>query len=72
MDTFLNGWWHDNPAVTGPRLTTRILENRDDVTVLPVEAFYPYSWDEPEPVGEWPASSFAVHHWNHSWKHWDA
>lgn len=66
-----SGWWDANPSVTGPLLTTQMLSGRDDVTVLPKEAFYPYLWTEPERAGEEFPDSFAVHRWNHSWKGWN-
>jgi mannosyltransferase OCH1-like enzyme len=71
IDRFLDGFWHPNPSMTGPRHTTAVLSGRPDVTVLPKDAFFPYIWTEPERAGEDFPDSFAVHRWNHSWKDWD-
>ena len=61
-----------------PRIVTSVLKDLGlarygrqevgDVTLYPVEAFYPFSWTEsfhPECVT---ADTLAIHHWNHSWK----
>lgn len=72
IDRFLNGFWHPNPSVTGPRHTTAVLSGRPDVTVLPKDAFYPYLWTEPERADEEFPNSYALHRWNHSWKDWGA
>lgn len=71
VDRFLRGFWHENPSMTGPLHTTHVLGGRPDVTVLEQKAFFPYLWTEPERAGEEFPDSFAVHRWNHSWKHWD-
>jgi mannosyltransferase OCH1-like enzyme len=71
IDRFLDGFWHPNPSMTGPRHTTAVLSGRADVTVLPKDAFFPYIWTEPERAGEEFPDSFAVHRWNHSWKDWN-
>lgn len=72
MDELLSGWWSDNPSETGPLLTTRFLTRRHDVTVLPIEAFYPYSWTEKHRADERFDGSYAVHRWNYSWAGWQA
>ena len=66
----LGDWWSPDPHDTGPSLTTRVLTGRDDVTVLPTEAFYPYLWHEDERSPA--AGTYAIHRWNHSWKDWQA
>lgn len=71
MDELLSGWWSNNPSDTGPLLTTRFLSRRSDVTVLPVEAFYPYSWTQTERADETFPDSYAVHRWNYSWRGWN-
>ena len=71
IDRFLDGFWHPNPSMTGPRHTTAVLSGRPDVTVLPKDAFFPYIWTEPERAGEEFPNSYAVHRWNHSWKDWN-
>jgi hypothetical protein len=43
---------------------TPLLEGRTDVTVLPVEAFYPVPFDG---RGGPTSGTFAVHHWHASW-----
>lgn len=69
IDLLACGYWSSNPSDTGPLLTTRMLSGRDDVTVLPQAAFYPYRWDQPETDPQ--PGTFAVHRWNHSWKAWN-
>lgn len=69
IDLLASGFWSRNPSETGPLLTTRMLSGRDDVTVLPQAAFYPYLWHEAE-VEPGPGT-YAIHRWNHSWKAWN-
>ena len=60
-----NGAWS-----TGPGVTTLILPNRADVTVLPRETFYPYGyWEKELSDGDFAANpnTFGVHHWAGSW-----
>lgn len=55
---------------TGPLATTQVLSGRSDVVVLPVEAFYPYSYLERHRAGEDFArvpGCYAAHHWHFSW-----
>lgn len=56
---------------TGPLATTTVLAGRPDVTVLPTEAFYPYSYTERhrrlEDFATTSPTSYAVHHWAFSW-----
>ena len=49
---------------TCPRVITPLLQGRKDVTVLPVEAFYPVSFDGSRSPT---SGTFAVHHWHASW-----
>ena len=51
---------------TGPRLFTRELRWRDDITVLPRETFYPYlPGERPKPPRLW---TYGTHLWVSSWK----
>lgn len=55
---------------TGPLATTEVLSGRPDVVVLPVEAFYPYSYLERHRAGEDFSAipgCYAVHHWHFTW-----
>ncbi len=52
---------------TGPVLLTRILAKRDDVTVMPKEAFFPWVWDEKHDRAAITEETYAVQHWNLSW-----
>lgn len=52
---------------TGPVLLTNILAGRDDVTVLPKEAFFPWVWEEQRDPRAITDQTFAVQHWNLSW-----
>lgn len=55
---------------SGPLATTAVLAGRPDVRVLPVEAFYPYSYLEPDRAGEDFAAvpgCYAVHRWAFTW-----
>lgn len=70
IDLLVNGFWSANPSDTGPRLTSAVLAGRDDVTVLPQEAFYPYLWHEDEVPPK--PGTYAIHRWNHSWKDWQS
>ena len=54
---------------TAPRVLTPVLKGRDDVAVLPVDAFYKLPFSR---RGEWPDYSgnpnvYALHHWHGSW-----
>ena len=71
IDRLANGYWSPNPSDTGPRMVTEMLRGRSDVTVLPKDVFYPYTWEEPHRAAETFDGSYAVHRWNHSWKHWE-
>ena len=58
--------WH-----TGPGVTTKVFQQRPDMTVLPPGAFYPYHYLEKARAKEnfrqtspW---SYCVHHWHGSW-----
>lgn len=72
IERLLQGFWSNNPSDTGPRLFHVVLSGRNDVTVLPKNALYPYSWTEPERAGEDFPDSYAVHRWNNSWKDWQS
>lgn len=55
---------------TGPTLATIVLGDRDDVTVLPPEFFYPYPFGAPRPASVWDVATpftLLAHHWAHSW-----
>lgn len=59
--------WH-----TGPGVTTAVLPNREDTTVLSPGAFYPYHYLEKaarsnEKFAETAPWAYSVHHWAHSW-----
>lgn len=48
----------------GPQFITKILVGRNDVVILPSEAFYPVPHGEESPlVPEWSENTFTVHHW---------
>lgn len=50
----------------GPHLIQRLWADRDDVTRLPHEMFFPYLWTEPVPASF--GDAYAVHHWKATWK----
>jgi len=54
---------------TCPRVITPLLRGRDDVSVLPVKAFYPVPYKSQDARQDWSddAEVFAVHHWHASW-----
>jgi hypothetical protein len=71
----------DGAWESGPGVTTRNLQGRDDVLLLPPGSFFPIHWsrkrlyDSRTPQGarrlarvpaEQPAA-FGIHHWRHSW-----
>jgi hypothetical protein len=74
----------DGAWQSGPGVTTRHLQGRDDVLLLPPGSFYPYhyrpavkaQYDPRTPNGRHrrerlPAEqpwAFGAHHWHHSWK----
>ncbi len=68
--------WRRMGDAHGPGLVTRLLEAEGldgdradaprrvgDVTLLPPEAFYPYSWTEAFSLHRVTPATFAVHHW---------
>lgn len=59
-----------DPDITrsGPYYLTRVLERHKNVTLLPVEWFYPYEWHERWRRYETFPDAFAVHHWALSWR----
>ena len=58
-----NGAWS-----TGPGVFTEILPQRNDVLLLPPQAFYAVSYKERPLLGRKPAPyEFARHHWHASW-----
>jgi hypothetical protein len=59
-------WQGDPAAMTGPGLFTRLLQGRQDLTVLPRQTFYPYNFDEPATPPH--RHTFGEHTWAHSWK----
>jgi FkbM family methyltransferase len=59
--------WSIAPNITtGPVYFSRMLQWREDVTVLPRETFYPYNWNE-EPRSPHP-QTYGIHEWEGSWK----
>jgi FkbM family methyltransferase len=60
-------WTLPPNMTTGPEFFSSILRVREDVTVLPRETFYPYNWNE-APCAMVPATTYAVHLWDNSWK----
>ncbi len=57
----------NRPAPWGPHLMT-LASKIKDFTELPTNYFYPYSWDmDFQDASNFP-SSYAVHHWEMSWK----
>lgn len=60
------GAWH-----SGPGVTTRVLQKRNDVTLLPPGTFYPYHYHEKQRRNEDHKSqqpwAFMAHHWAGSW-----
>ena len=57
-----------NEAI-GPEYATAHWRERDDVRRLPPWTFYPVGWWEKQLLGdiEYPAKTFAVHHWSKGW-----
>lgn len=58
------------PWASGPGVTTEVLANRDDVTVLGPCAFYPYHYTQKHRRGEdfsLVPECIVVHHWHGSW-----
>ena len=53
---------------TGPGLLTNTLQQFPDATIFPSRVFYPYDWTERYRKGERFQHSYAVHHWQLSWK----
>jgi mannosyltransferase OCH1-like enzyme len=61
---------HDGGPVhaTGPGLLTRTWLKRPDVRLFPPIVFYPVHWSRKAELGPpYPAESFGVQHWAHSW-----
>lgn len=74
----------DGAWESGPGVTTRNLQGRDDVLLLPPQSFYPFHWntaakrrhDITTPTGrrnyehlrQASPFTFGAHHWRHSWK----
>lgn len=52
---------------TGPILLTSVLAGRDDVTILPKQAFFPWTWSEAPDRSLITAETYAVQHWTLSW-----
>lgn len=54
---------------TGPRLVTKIIKdnNLEDI-VLSYDYFYPYHYTQEFNLGCIKLNTYAIHHWNHSWK----
>jgi mannosyltransferase OCH1-like enzyme len=77
-DTEMPGWRRMGDA-HGPGLVTRLLMKHglseytgrpqvvEDVTILPVDRFYPYHWTEQFTPDCVTPDTFAVHHWEASW-----
>jgi mannosyltransferase OCH1-like enzyme len=61
----------DLPPSWGPELVTSTLIkmfNSKTITILPRKYFYPYLWtEESKPASCFP-NSYAVHHWDKSWR----
>ncbi|MFZ4431580.1 MAG: glycosyltransferase family 32 protein [Microthrixaceae bacterium] len=55
----------------GTGMTTEVFSQRDDVTLLPPGAFYPYHYLEkrrrPQVTRESTPWAYCAHHWHHSW-----
>lgn len=63
-------WWDGNgPAATGPHAVSDVFHARDDVTILPREAFYPVGyWEKDRFDGFLPGpDTYGLHHWYFSW-----
>jgi hypothetical protein len=72
----------DGAWQSGPGVTTRHLQGRDDVLLLPPGSFYPYHYrikhrfDPRTPSGQHARDripieqpwAFGAHHWHHSWR----
>jgi mannosyltransferase OCH1-like enzyme len=53
-------------VLSGPQFLTRCARGRRDLTIFDQRLFYPYGYREiadHAPGEEWPASTYAVHHW---------
>jgi hypothetical protein len=71
--------WRRMGDAHGPGVVTRLLMERGlrcysdepqllgDVTVMPVDRFYPYHWTEVFTPACITPNTFAVHHWEHGW-----
>jgi FkbM family methyltransferase len=59
-------WTEPANRTTGPGLFSKVLGNREDVTILPRESFYPYLWNQ-NPRKPHP-NAIGSHHWARSWK----
>jgi mannosyltransferase OCH1-like enzyme len=72
--------WRRMGDAHGPGVVTRLLMERGlrhysdepqllgEVTLMPVDRFYPYHWTEPFTPECVTPHTFAVHHWEASWK----
>ena len=58
----------DSVEANGPGFFTQVVAERPLIMAYPKEHFYPYLWDEPYRRHESFPQSFAVHHWQLSWK----
>lgn len=56
-------------SASGPRVTTAVLKDRDDVTILPRESFFPIGyWEKDRLDGFTPGpDNYGLHHWAFSW-----
>jgi len=70
----------ERPTQFGPKLITRLLREEGlahyspdgvwvrDVFVLPTEAFYPFTWEEPYDPARITDRTYAVHLWEKNWQ----
>jgi mannosyltransferase OCH1-like enzyme len=52
---------------TGPILLTRVLGARPDITILPKESFFPWTWSEVPDRSLITDRTYVVQHWTLSW-----
>lgn len=77
IDKTLEIYQKKKEYVKSPQMTTLVLKEMglkdygfqviQDVTIYPVEYFYPYMWLEEYDPACIKENTFAVHHWNMSW-----
>lgn len=77
MDKTLEIFEEKNEFIISPQMTTLVLKEMglkeygyqviDDVTLFPVEYFYPYTWLVDYDPSYITPNTYSVHHWNMSW-----